>query len=124
MISQSEKTNPKQTQFKKRVKLMQSVYLQRIMKKNADMGYEKTNPIQTQSERPKMNAFAWVRSVTIVFCDSLAVFTTLKGVKISFCMYGNRGAFWFCRNNPGDISLRARTYRPALSESLHRNPFD
>ena len=27
-----------------RVKLMQSVYLQRIMKKNADRGYEKTNP--------------------------------------------------------------------------------
>ena len=32
-----------------RVKVMQSVYLQRIMKKNAAKGYEKTNPIQTQS---------------------------------------------------------------------------
>ena len=31
-----------------RVKLMQSVYLQRIMKKYAAKGYEKTNPIQTQ----------------------------------------------------------------------------
>jgi len=31
-----------------RVKLMQSVYLQRIMKKNADRGYEKTKPKQTQ----------------------------------------------------------------------------
>jgi len=31
-----------------RVKLMQSVYLQRIMKKNADKGYEKTKPKQTQ----------------------------------------------------------------------------
>ena len=31
-----------------RVKLMQSVYLQRIMKKNADNGYEKTKPKQTQ----------------------------------------------------------------------------
>ena len=31
-----------------RVKLMQSVYLQRIMKKNAAKGYEKTNPNQTQ----------------------------------------------------------------------------
>jgi hypothetical protein len=29
--------------------MMQSVYLQRIMKKNAAKGYEKTNPIQTQS---------------------------------------------------------------------------
>ena len=28
---------------------MQSVYLQRIMKKNADRGYEKTKPKQTQS---------------------------------------------------------------------------
>jgi len=44
-------SNPIQTQFKpnsnpisQRVKLMRSVYLQRIMKNNADMGYEKTNP--------------------------------------------------------------------------------
>jgi len=29
-------------------KLMQSVYLQRIMKKNAAKGYEKTKPKQTQ----------------------------------------------------------------------------
>ncbi len=28
--------------------MMQSVYLQRIMKKNAANGYEKTNPKQTQ----------------------------------------------------------------------------
>ena len=33
-----------------RVKLMQSVYLQRIMKKNADRGYEKTKPKQTQNK--------------------------------------------------------------------------
>jgi len=38
------KTNP----ICQRVKLMQSVYLQRIMKKNADKGYEKTKPKQTQ----------------------------------------------------------------------------
>ena len=31
-----------------RVKLMQSLYLQRIMKNNADKGYEKTKPKQTQ----------------------------------------------------------------------------
>jgi len=45
------KTNPIQTQtnpIAERVKLLQSVYLQRIMKKNAANGYEKTNPIQTQ----------------------------------------------------------------------------
>jgi uncharacterized protein YijF (DUF1287 family) len=43
-----------------RVKLMQSVYLQRIMKINAAKGYEKTNPIQTQYKanlkRAKINA--------------------------------------------------------------------
>ena len=41
-------TNPKQTQFGERPKLMQNLYLQRIMKKYADMGYEK----QSQS-KPK-----------------------------------------------------------------------
>jgi len=35
---------------------MQIVYLQRIMKKNADKGYEKTKPIQTQSVRPALFA--------------------------------------------------------------------
>jgi len=50
----------KQTQFKpnlvrrkriaERVKLMQSLYLQRITKRNAAKGYEKTNPIQTQNK--------------------------------------------------------------------------
>ena len=38
------KTNP----ICQRVKLMQIVYLQRIMKKNAAKGYEKTKPKQTQ----------------------------------------------------------------------------
>ncbi len=55
-IGQLVKTNPIQTQsnpIAERAKLMQSVYLQRIMKKNADKGYEKTNPI---SEMAKMNA--------------------------------------------------------------------
>jgi len=57
------KTNPIQTQTNpicQRVKLMQSVYLQSIMKKNAAKGYEKnkakTNPI---SEMAKMNANAF-----------------------------------------------------------------
>ncbi len=46
-------SKPIQTQSKpiaERVKLMQSVYLQRNMKKNADRGYEKTKPIQTQTK--------------------------------------------------------------------------
>ncbi len=47
------KTNPKRTQSKpiaERVKMMQCVYLQRIMKKNADLGYDKTKPIQSQTK--------------------------------------------------------------------------
>ena len=39
---------PNSKPISQRVKLMQSVYLQRIMKKNAAKGYEKTNPKQTQ----------------------------------------------------------------------------
>jgi len=39
-------SNPIQSQFDERPKLMQSVYIQRIMKKNADMGPKK----QTQNK--------------------------------------------------------------------------
>ena len=42
------KNKPNSKPICQRVKLMQSVYLQRIMKKIADMCYEKTKPIQTQ----------------------------------------------------------------------------
>ena len=42
------KNKPNSNPIAERVKLMQSVYLQSIMKKNSDKGYEKTNPIQTQ----------------------------------------------------------------------------
>ena len=55
-----EKTNPnepKRTQFAGRAKLMQSLYLQRIMKKNTAKGYKKTNPKQTQfTKSQQMNA--------------------------------------------------------------------
>ena len=58
------KTNPIQTQsnpIAERVKLMQSLYLQRIMKKNAAKGYEKTKPKQSQfPQRPKMSASVYV----------------------------------------------------------------
>jgi len=40
------KTKPIQTQFIERAKLMQTQYIQRIMKKNAAMGYKK----QTQTK--------------------------------------------------------------------------
>jgi len=39
---------PNSNPIAERVKLMQSVYLERIMKKNAAKGYEKTKPKQTQ----------------------------------------------------------------------------
>jgi len=45
-------SNPIQTQFDERAKLMQSLYLQRIMKKYANMGQKKqtqNKPNQTQS---------------------------------------------------------------------------
>jgi len=45
-------SNPIQTQFDERPKLMQSVYIQRIMKKNANMGQKnkaKTNPISNET---------------------------------------------------------------------------
>ncbi len=49
-------SKPNSNPISERVKLMQSVYLQRIMKKNAALGYEKTKPKQTQFlQRPKMN---------------------------------------------------------------------
>jgi len=52
---------PNSNPIAERVKLMQIVYLQRIMKKNAAKGYEKTKPIQTQfkpcPERSRMGQF-------------------------------------------------------------------
>ena len=45
------KTNPIQTQFPERPKLMQCVYLQRIMNKNAAMDQKKTNPIAKIPQR-------------------------------------------------------------------------
>ena len=47
-VKNKAKTNP----IAKRPKMMQSVYLQGIMKKNADRSYEKTKPKQTQIEVP------------------------------------------------------------------------
>jgi hypothetical protein len=46
--SGSGKNKPNSNPIAKRVKLMQSLFLQRIMKKIAAMGYEKTKPKQTQ----------------------------------------------------------------------------
>jgi len=45
-------SNPIQSQFDERPKLMQSIYIQRIMKKNADMGQKK----QTQF-KPNFKSF-------------------------------------------------------------------
>jgi len=45
-----QKNKPNSNPIYQRAKLMQSVYLQRIMKKYADKRYEKTKPKQTQSK--------------------------------------------------------------------------
>jgi hypothetical protein len=47
-MNYANKNKPNSKPICQRVKLMQSVYLQRIMKNNADKGYEKTKPKQTQ----------------------------------------------------------------------------
>ncbi len=52
---------PNSNPIAERVKLMQSLYLQRIMNKNAAKGYEKTKPKQTQFQKePKMNANVFI----------------------------------------------------------------
>ncbi|MBA7669086.1 hypothetical protein ES703_77214 [subsurface metagenome] len=53
-MNYANKNKPNSKPICQRAKLMQSVYLQRIMKKNADRGYEKTKPKQTQY-KPKTN---------------------------------------------------------------------
>ena len=65
-----------------------------IYKDFANRSHEKTNPIQTQfkpkqtqykansnpiSERAKLNAFAWIKSLVIILEMLLADSTTLKG---------------------------------------------
>ena len=42
-----------------------------------------------------MNAFAWIRSFTIVFCDFLADFTTLKGANFKRGTYSLTGLSGF-----------------------------
>ncbi len=48
-----QKNKPNSNPISQRVKLMQSVYLQRIMKKNAAKGYEKTKPNQSKFSNRK-----------------------------------------------------------------------
>ncbi len=55
-----QKNKPNSNPISQRVKLMQSVYLQRIMKNNADMGYEKANPDKPNFKRA---AYTTLRSV-------------------------------------------------------------
>jgi len=71
------KTNPIQTQFKpnsnpiaERVKMMQSMYLQWIMKKNAYMGYKKTKPKQTQfPQRAKLMQSLYLQRIMKINAD-------------------------------------------------------
>ncbi len=52
-MNYANKNKPNSNPIAERAKLMQSVYLQRIMKKNAAKGYEKTKPKQTQFQYKK-----------------------------------------------------------------------
>jgi len=77
------KTNP----ISQRVKLMQSVYLQRNMKKNAAKDYEKTNPKQTQFKSEDRGQISEVRCqmsdvclLSSVFCLRSSVFGSLSSV--------------------------------------------
>jgi len=69
-----KKTKPKQTQFPQRVKLMQSLYLQRIMKMKPPSGPEKTNPNKANFNYPQRGKtevrcrFSEVRYLTSAFC--------------------------------------------------------
>ena len=89
-----KKTNPIQTQFKKRVKLIQSVYLQRIMKKNAAKGYEKTNPKQTQSN-PISNAHKATKGAGIVIRIRLGTFS-LPPVRVEKFRSTSFAFLFFC----------------------------
>jgi len=51
------KTNPIQTQFDEREKLMQSVYIKRIMKKNTNMGPKKQTQFKPNFEKRRFAGF-------------------------------------------------------------------
>ncbi len=69
-------------------KLMQIVYLQRIMKNNADMGSKKTNPIQTQS-KPVLSAFI-LSFVEVVEWANLKLEAKRRSLRLSFSESSNR----------------------------------
>jgi len=56
---------------------MQSVYLQRIMKKNAAKGFEKTNPIQTQF-KPNQSQFPKGQNELKIACQKILPFQQTK----------------------------------------------
>ena len=66
------KTNPikpNSNPIAERVKLMQSLYLQRIMKKYAAKGYEKTNPILPTPEGGKTQVRGRISFLCLLFPD-------------------------------------------------------
>ncbi len=77
------KTNP----ISERVKLLQSVYLKRIMKKYAAKGYAKTNPIKPNFKpndgfSPQVRLSAWGR-LTVEAFFYLLLYT---GVRVCTCL--------------------------------------
>ncbi len=77
---------------------MQSVYLQGIMKNNADMGYEKTNPKQTQfARRVKLMQSVYLQRIMKIKPSSGPKKTNpiqsqskpiLKRINVNFCAAG------------------------------------
>ena len=61
---------PNSNPIAERAKLMHSLYLQRIMKKNAAKGYEKTKPIQTQFfQRVKLMQSLYLQRIMKINAD-------------------------------------------------------
>ena len=67
-----QKTKPIQTQFKA----------------NKAKNKPNSNPNKANYRKTKMNAFVWIRSFTMKYCDFLADFTTLKGANAETALKG------------------------------------
>ena len=64
---------PNSNPIAERVKLMQSLYLQRIMKKYAAKGYEKTNPILPAPEGGKTQVRGRISFLCLLFPDEAQI---------------------------------------------------
>ena len=87
-----------------RVKLMQSLYLQRIMKKNAAKGYEKTKPKQTQfkpNSNPISKQLQGKRYFSLDFSGQMGIIIFVNGLigVVSSALYVKL----FCPRGEGQV---------------------